>query len=240
MTISPDNMLQVALGPVILNATLFYSWLVMFLMVFGSWLVTRNLTSGMDISRGQNLLEAIVEGVRNQIREVAEDDPDKYLPFVGTLFLFIAISNTLDLIPGFTTPAGSISTTAALAACVFFAVHVFGITERGLGGYLRSYIQPTPIMLPFNVIGEFSRTLALAVRLFGNMMSGTMIVGILLSLIPFIFPMIMQAFGLLIGLIQAYIFAILTMVYIASAVRAHKEEEQQEENTQSEGENHNG
>jgi F-type H+-transporting ATPase subunit a len=139
------------------------------------------------------------------------------MAFIGTLFIFIAVSNLLGVIPGFRPPTGSLSTTAALAICVFFAVPVFGIASRGLGGYLKQYLQPTPFMLPFNIIGEFSRTLALAVRLFGNVMSGTMLVAILLAIIPFVFPIIMQAFGMLTGFIQAYIFAVLAMVYIASA-----------------------
>jgi len=102
------------------------------------------------------------------------------------------------------------------------AVPLFGIQEQGIGGYLRSYAQPTAIMLPFNVISELSRTLALAVRLFGNMMSGAMIISILLTITPFIFPVFMTALGLLTGMVQAYIFFILATVYIAAATRVRK------------------
>ena len=109
------------------------------------------------------------------------------------------------------------ATTAALATCVFLAVPLYGIATRGLGGYLRLYIQPSPFMLPFNIIGELSRTLALAVRLFGNIMSGEMIIAILLSIVPLFFPVIMQLLGMLVGVIQAYIFAVLATVYIGSA-----------------------
>jgi F-type H+-transporting ATPase subunit a len=123
------------------------------------------------------------------------------------------------VIPGYEPPTGSLSTTAALALCVFIAVPLFGIEEQGLRGYLKSYIEPTLIMLPFNVISEFSRTLALAVRLFGNMMSGTMIIAILLTITPFVFPIFMSALGLLTGMVQAYIFSILAAVYIAAATR---------------------
>ena len=136
--------------------------------------------------------------------------------------MFIAVSNLLTIIPWYQAPTGSLSTTVALAVCVFIATPFFGITEGGLKAYCRSYIKPTFFMLPFNIIGEISRTLALAVRLFGNIMSGSMITGILLSVTPLFFPIIMQAFGLLTGLVQAYIFAVLAMVYIASAIQAHK------------------
>jgi F-type H+-transporting ATPase subunit a len=221
MSVSPDNTIVWQAGPVTVNATLLFTWMVMALLAGGAWLVTRRLTSETRLPRGQNALEALVLAVLGQIRQVSPRMPERYLPFVGTLFLFIAASNMLSVVPGFQAPTGSLSTTTALALCVFVAVPAFGIAQQGLAGYLRQYLQPTPIMLPFNIIGEFSRTLALAVRLFGNTMSGAMIGAILLSLLPLVFPIIMQALGLAIGLIQAYVFAILTMVYIASATRAH-------------------
>jgi F-type H+-transporting ATPase subunit a len=152
----------------------------------------------------------------DQIRDVTQQDPVPYLPFVGTLFLFIVTSNVLSVVPGFEPPTGSLTTTAALAICVFLAVPAYGIARLGLVAYLRGYLRPSPFMLPFTIIGELSRTLALAVRLFGNVMSTTVIIAILLSVAPLFFPVIMNAFGLLIGVIQAYIFAILAIVYIAS------------------------
>lgn len=221
MSISPDSIVLFSWGPLHINATIAYTWVVMALLVVGSWLVTRRLRAEFDIGAAQNLLEVIVEAVQGQIREVSRQTPDRYLPFIGTLFLFIALSNLLSVVPGFEPPTGSLSTTAALALCVFVAVPIFGIAQQGLGGYLRQYLQPSPVMLPFNIIGELSRTLALAVRLFGNVMSGTMLAGILLAIVPLFFPVVMQALGLIIGLIQAYVFAILAMVYIASAARAH-------------------
>lgn len=222
MNISPDEIIVFRIAGLAINATVYYSCVITLLLAGISWIITRRLSSGPSLSRGQNLLEILVGGIRNQIRDVSQEDPDKYIGFVGTLFLFIAVSNTLDIVPGFEPPTGSIHTTAALALCVFFAVPIFGIREKGYKAYLRTYIKPNPIMLPFNVIGEFSRTLALAVRLFGNIMSGSLIVGVLVSFVPLLFPIVMQAFGLIIGLIQAYIFAILAMVYIASAVRTQK------------------
>lgn len=229
MDISPDNIIYWQYGPITINATIVFTWLVMALLVITSWLVTRRITTAKTISRGQNMLEAIVATVQDQIRDVSQQKPELYLPFVGTLFLFIAVTNLLSIVPGFQTPTGSLSTTAALALCVFFAVPIFGVSQRGLGRYLKQYLQPSPIMLPFNIIGEFSRTLALAVRLFGNVMSGTMIGAILLSIIPLFFPIIMQALGLVVGLIQAYVFAILTMVYIASATQSTQADTQKPE-----------
>jgi F-type H+-transporting ATPase subunit a len=223
MEISPDSIIYEQWGPITLNATIVFTWIVMALMVIGSWLITRKLSSGTELSRGQALLEVIVSTVKDQIREVSQQDPRRYLIFIGSLFLFIAISNILAIVPGFHPPTGSLSTTAALAICVFFAVPIFGIAQQGVRVYLSQYLKPSPIMLPFNIIGEVSRTLALAVRLFGNVMSGSMLVAILLAIVPLIFPIIMQVLGLLTGLIQAYIFAILAMVYIASANRAHHE-----------------
>jgi len=134
------------------------------------------------------------------------------------LFLFIATSNLCIILPWYEPPTGSLSTTAALAICVFLAVPYFGIQKSGIVGYLKTYIKPVFIMLPFHVIGEMTRTLALAVRLFGNIMSGGMIVAVLLSITPFVFPAVMNVLGLLTGLVQAYIFSVLATVYIAAAV----------------------
>jgi F-type H+-transporting ATPase subunit a len=222
MTISPDQILLWQWGPLHVNATLAYTWLIMALLTLFSWLVTRRLQTGPALSRWQNLLEVLVIGLRDQIRDLSRQDPAQYLPFVGTLFIFIATSNLLSLVPYYIPPTGSLSTTTALALCVMAAVPLYGVLHQGPIGYLRHYLEPTPLMLPFNLIGELSRTVALAVRLYGNIMSGTVIVGILLSLTPFLFPIVMQLLGLLTGMIQAYIFAVLAMVYIASASSVQK------------------
>jgi F-type H+-transporting ATPase subunit a len=174
------------------------------------------------VSRWQNLLEVLVSGICDQIREATHQNPQRYLPFVGTLFLFIASANLLNVVPGYMAPTGSLSTTTALALCVFIAVPLFGIGSQGPAAYLRHYVKPSWLMLPFNVIGEISRTLALAVRLYGNIMSGTVIVAILLTLAPYFLPVVLQLLGLLTGMIQAYIFAVLATVYIASATSAHQ------------------
>ncbi len=219
MRLSPDQLVFWHYGPLSLNATIAFTWVLMLVLVAGSMLMTRHLATGSRRSRWQNLLEIIVTAIEGQIGDIGLAEPRRYVPFVGTLFLFISASSLSSIIPGFEPPTGSLSTTIALALCVFVAVPTFGITARGLGGYLKSYVQPTPIMLPFNIISEASRTLALAVRLFGNMMSGALIVGILVSITPLIFPVVMSALGLLIGMVQAYIFAILAAVYIAAATR---------------------
>ncbi|HKJ31064.1 MAG TPA: F0F1 ATP synthase subunit A [Balneolales bacterium] len=223
MEFNPDNIIYFQWGFVKINATLVFSWIVILILWISSWLITRKVTSGAGISRWQNLLESVVSIIQDQIREASQQNPQRYLPFIGTLFLFIVFSNMLTIIPGFNAPTASLSTTAALAACVFVAVPVFGIVSLGIKGYLLQYVRPTPFMLPFNIIGELSRTLALAIRLFGNIMSGSLVVAILLSLAPLFFPVIMQILGLLVGFIQAYVFAILALVYIASATRAHHE-----------------
>ena len=204
-----------------LNATIVFTWVIMAILVVGSWLITRRLRSDTKISRWQNMLEIIVKGMQGQIRDISRQEPSLYLPFVGTLFLFIATAAALTIVPGYHAPTASLSTTVALAVCVFVAVPIFGIVKEGFVPFLKHYISPTPFMLPFNLVGEVSRTLALAVRLFGNMMSGAKVVGIIVMLVPPLFPAVMNAFGLLTGMIQAYIFAVLAMVYIASGMEGH-------------------
>ncbi len=220
MHLSPDTVIFWQYGFVKLNATIVFTWALMLLMTVGAWLVTRQLSGELERSRWQNLLEIIVTGIEQQLAEAGLRQPQKYLGFLGTLFLFIATANLATLIPGYEPPTGSLSTTLALALSVLVAVPFYGIQDQGLGGYLKTYAEPTLLMLPFNLISEVSRTLALAVRLFGNMMSGAMIIAILLSITPFLFPIVMTLLGLLTGMVQAYIFSILATVYTAAALRA--------------------
>lgn len=221
MRISTDAWVFWSVGPFDLNATIVFTWAVMALLTALSAMVTSRLSVSGTLSPWQNALEVIVMTIRDQIADMGAEQPDRYLPFIGTLFLFIATANILAILPWYHPPTSSLSTTAALALCVLVAVPVFAIAKRGPVRYLANYIKPTVFMLPFNIIGEVSRTIALAVRLYGNVMSGTVIVGILISIAPFFFPVVMQLLGLLTGVIQAYIFAILAMVYIASATRTH-------------------
>ncbi len=227
--ISPDEIVLWQWGEVKLNYTIAYTWVVMLGLTLWAWLATRRLAVGPEVSGWQSVLEMIVGTIDQQIREVVHGASDRFLPLIGTLFLFIATSNLLAVVPGFHPPTSSLSTTTALAVCVLVAVPIYGIASRGVLGYLKLYLEPTPLMLPFNVIGELSRTLALAVRLFGNMMSGAKIAAILLAVMPLFFPVLMHILGLLTGLIQAYIFSILALVYIASAT--HRDASQMEERT---------
>jgi F-type H+-transporting ATPase subunit a len=222
MHLSPDEIIFWQSGFFKINATIAYTWALMIFMAVGAKLITRKLSASLQRSRWQNLLEIVVTGISKQIEEVGMQQPRKYLGFLGSLFLFVAVASLFTVVPGYEPPTGSLSTTAALAICVFVAVPLFGIEQSGLAAYLKEYLQPTVIMLPFNIISELSRTLALAVRLFGNMMSGTMILAILLTITPFIFPIAMSALGLLTGMVQAYIFSILAAVYIAAATRVRK------------------
>lgn len=222
MHLSPDEIIYWQYGFIKLNATLVFTWAIMLALGIGSFILTRKISVTEERSRWQNTLEILITGIEKQIEEVGLSEPRKYLEFLANLFLFIASASVCTVIPGFEAPSASLSSTIALALLVFIAIPYFGIVEQGLGKYLKTYLQPTFIMLPFNILGEISRTLALAIRLFGNMMSGAMIMGILLSISPFIFPIMMTILGLLTGMVQAYIFSILAAVYIAAAVRVRK------------------
>jgi F-type H+-transporting ATPase subunit a len=226
MEISLDHLIFWRWGPMVINATLVYTWLVMGLLTGGAFLVTRRCAAEPPLSRWQNLLEVVVAGINRQLQDISQQAPGPYLPFIGTLFLFISLSNLLAIVPGYHPPTDSLSTTAALALCVLVAVPLFGISQQGLKGYLSHYFRPTVFMFPFHLLSELSRTLALAVRLFGNVMSGALLGGILLAVAPFFFPVVMQLLELLIGQIQAYIFAVLATVYIASASQAQAESRQ--------------
>lgn len=217
MQLTPDDALVFTLGGLPINSTLVNTWLVMALLVAISWLVTRNLKPDVPPNRWRTALEVIVKAIQGQIEEISLKSARHVLYFAGTLFLFIALSNLLGVIPGFTPPTSSLSTTVALALSVLIAVPLFGVATGGVKHYLKTFIQPSAIMLPFNIIGEFSKGVSLAVRLYGNVMSGAVIAAILLSIAPFFFPVIMDMLGLLTGIIQAYIFAILATVYISSA-----------------------
>lgn len=219
MKYSPDHYIFLDWGWGQINATLLFTWLIMLLMVGGSWRITRRLSSSATISAWQNLLEVLVQGMVDHIEEITNRPAHHFLPMVGTLFLFILVSNILAIVPFFQPPTGSLSTTSAFAFLVFIAVPAYGLTTRTLRDYLGEYIRPSILMLPFNILGEISRTFALAVRLYGNIMSGTVIAMVLLIITPIFVPVIMQALGLLTGVIQAYIFALLALVYIASAMK---------------------
>lgn len=226
MNIDPSQIVYFEWGFVRITATLVFTWILMLILISVSFLITRTIKPGAEVSKGQNMLEAVIEVINDQIKEISQEDPGRYLSFIGTLFIFILASTIFSLIPGFEAPTGSLNTTTALALCVFLAVPFYGIMDRGFFGYLKEYLKPTAIMLPFNIIGEISRTLSLAVRLYGNVMSSSVVVAILLGVVPLFFPIIIQTLGLLTGVIQAYIFAILAIVYISSATKQKELETQ--------------
>jgi F-type H+-transporting ATPase subunit a len=223
MKLSPDQTIFWQYGFININLTIVTTWAIMLLLVVVSVLITRKLKADIHISRWQCFLEMLVTAINKEIEEVGLSHPEQYIGFIGTLFLFIGTANIGIILPWYEAPTGSLSTTAALAISVFLAVPFFGIEKKGIRNYLDSFIEPTFLMLPFNIISEVSRTLALAVRLFGNIMSGGMIVAILLTISPFIFPIVMKSLGLLTGLVQAYIFSILATVYIAAVIQTAKQ-----------------
>lgn len=225
MPLSPDNWVLTTIGTVSINATLVFTWLVIAVIGAASWLATRRIAPGRPPRGWQGFMETLLVQLRDQIEEIAPGRSARLLPFIGTLFLFILTSNMLAVIPGFHPPTGSLSTTAALALCVLVSAPAFGVSAIGIGRYLAGYARPSILMLPFNLISEASRTLSLAIRLYGNVMSGVVLAGILLSIAPLFFPVAMQALGLLTGAVQAYIFAILATVYIASASGASTQSE---------------
>ncbi len=227
MHISPDSLVLFSFGPFSLNGTILFTWIVMALLTLGSRLVTRRLSTNTTLPAWQNLLESVVSGIQKELDSVLGKQIRKQqigiLSFLGTLFLFVAVSNILSVIPGFNPPTGSLSTTIALAVCVFLATPAYGISQIGFFNYIGNYFRPIFLMFPFNIMGELSRTLALAVRLFGNVMSSTMIGAILLAIAPLFFPVLMQLFGLLTGLVQAYIFFILAAVYISAGMEIQQQ-----------------
>jgi len=228
MKFSPDQFIFFDWGWGRLNATILATWFEMAFLVLFSRLITRKLSTGASMSRAQNLLEVVVGGVADHIREITKQEATEFLPFVATLFIFILFSNLLSVVPFYLPPTASLSTTGALALCVFIAVPFFGLSTRSPLDYLAEYLKPSAFMLPFNILGEISRTFALAIRLYGNLMSGAVISFVLLLIMPFIFPVVMSLLGLLTGAIQAYIFALLAMVYIASALKRSEVETMEE------------
>ena len=220
-----DQTIVFQFGFLSINATVFYTWIVMAVLVGISIWLTHNLKTHGSISKTQIIMEMIVVGIQRQIKEVANDTPSKYLPIIGTFFLFIATANLLSIIPWFKVPTASLTTTSAFSCCVFFAIPYYGVKNAGWKGYFKKFIEPTPIMLPMNIISDFSSTFSLAFRLYGNMLSGVVISSVLISLVPFLVPLPMQMLGLLTGTIQAYIFALLAIVYVSAV--APKESYQQ-------------
>jgi F-type H+-transporting ATPase subunit a len=204
------------IGPVPITEPVVATWGIMAALALAGLLATRMLT--LSPSRYQAVVELIVGAIADQIQGTLRVAPRPYVPLIGTLFLFILTANWLSLVPSVEPPTAHIETDAALGLTVFCSIIYFGVRGRGVGGYLKTFAEPTILMIPLNLVETFTRTFSLIVRLFGNVMSGVFIIGIALSLAGLLVPIPLMALELLIGAIQAYIFAVLAMVFIGSAV----------------------
>ena len=204
------------IGPVPVAGQVLTTWALMALLAGGSFLLTRRLRTLP--ARRQTALEVLVEAIAAQIRDTMRTDPAPYLPLIGTLFLFILAANWSSLLPGVDPPTAHLETDAALALIVFGAGVWFGIRGIGLWRYLATFAQPTLVMLPLNLAETLTRSFSLVVRLFGNVMSGVFVIGIVLSLAGLLVPIPLMALDLLTGAVQAYIFSVLAMVFIGGAL----------------------
>lgn len=204
------------LGPVPIDRAVLTTWAIM--AVFWLILVFGLRKTRVNAGSVQTALEILVDTIATQLREILRRDPWPYLPLLGTLFVFLALANLAAIVPGAKPPTGHLETPVALGAIVFFSVHFYGIRERGLAGYLRHYVRPNVFMLPLNILSELTRTFSLMIRLFGNMMSHEFVIAIVVYLAGLFVPIPFLLLGIMIGLIQAYIFTILAAVYIGAAV----------------------
>jgi F-type H+-transporting ATPase subunit a len=213
----PDVVLR--LGSFEVASTVCYSLIVSAILIAFAILVRLGLNRGT--SGWPTVAEFLIEHLEGIMRDMSDSDPRPYTPLIVTLALFIGTANLLGLVPGMRSPTADFSTTAALAVLVFVAVPYYGIRARGLRAYLRHYLEPSPLLLPLEIVTEFSRTLALAVRLFGNVMSEELVIAVVLMIAGFLVPVPLMMLAVLTGVVQAYIFAVLTVVYVSAAVRAH-------------------
>jgi F-type H+-transporting ATPase subunit a len=207
-------------GPVVVTAPVITTWGIMLLLVALSWVTSRHLRQ--DPGPVQVILEGLIGAMDRAISEVLPKTSAQVLPFIGTLWIFVVVANLVGIIPGLHSPTGFLSTTAALAVLVFFSVHWFGIRSEGLRAYLKHYLAPSPIMLPFHLMSEVTRTVALAIRLFGNIMSLEMAVLLVLLVAGFLVPVPLLILHVIEALIQAYIFGMLALIYIASAIQSQQ------------------
>jgi len=205
-----------SIGPVPISRAVVTTWLIMAVLL----IVVRVVLRKPQVRAGaaQTALEIVVETISHQIRAILGRDPWPFMPLLGTLFIFLVVANLSAVLPGAKPPTGHIETPAALAGIVFLSVHFFGLHTRGAADYLRHYIEPNPFMLPLNVLSELTRTFSLMIRLFGNMMSHEFVLAIVVFLAGLLLPIPFMLLGILIGIIQAYIFTVLATVYIGAAV----------------------
>jgi F-type H+-transporting ATPase subunit a len=205
-----------AVGPAAVTRTVVLTWILMAFLTGLSLLATRRLAR--DPGLLQTLVEGIVLAIEDSIRAVIPDQSELVLPFVGTLWVFLATANVMGVVPGLQCPTADLSATAALAALVFLSVYWFGARASGIRGYLRHYLAPSPMLLPFHLLGELTRTLALAVRLFGNITSMETAALMVFSVAALLVPIPILMLHIVEALVQAYIFGVLAMVYIAGGM----------------------
>ena len=208
------------LGSVVLGESLFTTWGIMLAISLIAWLLTRRLE--MLPGTLQSAAEGIVTAIDEAILSAAPKHGRQILPFIASLWLFLIIANLAGLIPGLHSPTRDLSVTSALAVLVFFWVHWFGIKTQGLKNYLHHYLAPNPFLLPFHIISELTRTLALAVRLFGNMMSLEMAAMLILLVAGFLAPIPILMLHIIEALVQAYIFGMLALIYLAGAMQSQQ------------------
>jgi len=205
-----------SIGPMPITEPVLVTWAIMVLIGSFAALVTRRLT--LEPSKTQAVLETFVGAIDDQIRGTMQVDPAPYRTLIGTIFLYLLIANWSSLVPGVEPPTAHLETDAALALIVFAATIAYGIGTRGLGGYLKTFAEPSWVMIPLNLVEQITRTFSLIVRLFGNIMSGVFIIAIVLSLAGLLVPIPLMALELLTGAVQAYIFAVLATVFIGAAI----------------------
>jgi len=215
-----ENEFTFALGPVDIGASITTTWGIMLVITAIAWLSTRHLD--MLPGKLQTTVEGIVVAIDEAIAAVAPEHGRQIMPFIASLWLFLIIANLVGLIPGLHSPTRDLSVTSALAVLVFLSVHWFGIKTQGLKNYLRHYLSPSPILLPFHIISEFTRTLALAIRLFGNMMSLEMAAVLILLVAGFLAPIPILMLHIIEALVQAYIFGMLALIYVAGAIQSQQ------------------
>jgi len=217
------------LGPLVISHPVVTTWVVMALLVAFCALITRHLK--LEPDRWQTVLEGVVGTIHSAIEQTLPGHGDRLMPFIGSLWIFLAIANLVGIVPGATSPTGDLSTTSALAILVFLSVHWFGLTSSGPRAYLHHYVQPSPIMLPFHIVSEISRTVALAVRLFGNVMSLETAAVLVLLVAGFLVPVPVLALHIVEALVQAYIFGMLALVYISGGIQSQQRLSQDQDMT---------
>ena len=215
-----DANILLQLGPLALSNTVLTTWVIMLISGLIAWLVSRSLS--LQPGPVQTVAEGVVSTIEAAINEVAPDHTLQLLPFIGTLWLFLIVANLSGLIPGVHSPTRDLSATSALAILVFLSTHWFGIRAQGLRDYLRHYLKPSPIMLPFHIISEMTRTIALAIRLFGNMMSLEMTALLILLVAGFLAPIPILMLHIIEALVQAYIFGMLALIFVAGGLQSQQ------------------